>query len=164
MRLYGRVEHVEQVHGPVVGVGIVLHHFHGFQLFQPGFLGDLVFAFVGIVLQVPDIRDVAYIAYFVFEVLQVADCYRVKTMMISNGMLLDDEVCRWMTADQSLWRYLVSFDGSTKTTLEAIRRGANFEKIVENVTNTIIANIRNHTTQRAYKRLLCSGLDCMNRK
>ena len=69
------------------------------------------------------------------DVLQVAHRHRLKTMMVSNGMLLSDEVCRWMTADQSLASYVLSFDGSTKKTLEQIRRGAKYEKIVENVAN-----------------------------
>jgi MoaA/NifB/PqqE/SkfB family radical SAM enzyme len=69
------------------------------------------------------------------DALRLAARYRVKTIMVSNAMLLSDEVCRWMTSDGSLRSYLVSFDASTKASLERIRRGARFEKIIENVTN-----------------------------
>lgn len=69
------------------------------------------------------------------DALRLADRYRLKTRMVSNGMLLSDEICRWMTDDQILRNYYLSFDGSTKTTLERIRRGAKFEQIIENVTN-----------------------------
>ncbi|NQU19852.1 MAG: radical SAM protein [Candidatus Nealsonbacteria bacterium] len=69
------------------------------------------------------------------DALRLANRHRVKTLMVSNGMLLEDEVCRWMTADQSLRNYYLSFDGSTRETVERIRRGASFDRIVENVTN-----------------------------
>jgi MoaA/NifB/PqqE/SkfB family radical SAM enzyme len=69
------------------------------------------------------------------DALRLAGRYRLKTVMVSNGMLLSDEVCRWITADRSLTSYLLSFDGSTKASLERIRRGAKFDKIIENVMN-----------------------------
>jgi radical SAM protein with 4Fe4S-binding SPASM domain len=68
------------------------------------------------------------------EVLQIAHDYGVRTLMVSNGMLMKEDVREWMVEDQTLGQYLVSFDGSTKEVLEKIRRGARFETIVENVT------------------------------
>ncbi len=67
------------------------------------------------------------------EALQLADRHRLLTVMVSNGMLLDKEKCEWIVADQSLKQYFVSFDGATKESLEGIRRGAKFDKIIDNV-------------------------------
>ncbi len=69
------------------------------------------------------------------DALRLADSYRIKTRMVSNGMLLSDEISQWMTAEQTLRYYYLSFDGSTKSTLEKIRRGAKFERIIENIGN-----------------------------
>ena len=70
-------QHVELVHGGVVAVGVVLRHLHGFQLFQTGFLCNLVLAFVGVVLQVSHVGYVAHVAHLVAKVLQVAE-YHVE--------------------------------------------------------------------------------------
>ena len=43
---------VQGAHGIVESVGVVLCHFHGFQLLQTCLLRNLVLALVGIVLQV----------------------------------------------------------------------------------------------------------------
>ena len=41
----------------MVAVDVVLCHFHRFQLFEAGFLGDFILAAVGVMLEVADIRD-----------------------------------------------------------------------------------------------------------
>ena len=71
VRLYRRRQHVEQLHVAVVTVGVVLHHLHRLQLLQPCFLGYLVLALIGIVLQVPHVGDVAHITHLITKVLQV---------------------------------------------------------------------------------------------
>ncbi len=63
---------VEGVHGAVVTVEVILHHFHGFELLDACFLCDLVLAFVGVVLKVAHIGDVADVAHFVAEMGEVA--------------------------------------------------------------------------------------------
>ena len=57
----------------MVAVGIVLCHFHGLEVFEAGFLGDFVLAFVGIVFQVAHVSDVTNIAHFVAEVFQISE-------------------------------------------------------------------------------------------
>ena len=64
-------EHVEPGHGVVVAVEIVLHHFHRLKLLEACLFCNLVLAFVGIVLQMPHIGDVAHIAHLVAEVGEV---------------------------------------------------------------------------------------------
>ena len=66
-------QHAQSVHRLMVAVGVVLCHLHGFQLLQTGLLGYLVLTLVGIVLQVAYIGDVAHIAYFVADMLQIAE-------------------------------------------------------------------------------------------
>jgi len=80
------------------------------------------------------------------DVLRIASDYGVKTLMVSNGMLLKEDVREWLVADQTLGIYYVSLDGSTKEVLERIRRGARFETIVENVTE--FSRLRNAARKR----------------
>ena len=65
-------QHVEPLHGLVVAGEVVLHHFHRLELFETGFLGDLVLAVVGVVLEVAYVSDVADVAHLVAQVHQIA--------------------------------------------------------------------------------------------
>ena len=40
-----------------------MHYFHRFQLFQFGFLGDLVFSFIRIIHEVTHVCDIADVSY-----------------------------------------------------------------------------------------------------
>lgn len=71
--LNARGQHVERLHGFVVTVEVMLHHLHRFQLFEPRFLGYLVFAFIGVVLQVPHVGDVSHVANFISQMCEVAE-------------------------------------------------------------------------------------------
>jgi MoaA/NifB/PqqE/SkfB family radical SAM enzyme len=67
------------------------------------------------------------------EALQLAQRYRTLAQMISNGTLLNRETAQWLVDDQSLQELLISFDGARKETVERIRRGANYENILDNI-------------------------------
>lgn len=67
------------------------------------------------------------------EALLVAKRYRVETGIVSNGTLISEDISSWLVKDQSLDIYLLSFDGVTKKTLESIRKGANYERIIANI-------------------------------
>ena len=58
-------KHVERLHVVVVVVEIMLHHFHRFETFETRFLGDLVFARIGVMLEMAHVGDVAHIAHLV---------------------------------------------------------------------------------------------------
>ena len=73
LRLNAWAQHVQRIHGLVVAVGVILRHLHRFQLFQARFLGNLVLALICIVLQVAYIGDIAYVAYFISQMLQVTE-------------------------------------------------------------------------------------------
>ena len=60
----------EQAHRFVVALGVVLDYLHRLQLLQPCLLRNLVLTLVGIVLQMPHVRNVADIADLVTEVFQ----------------------------------------------------------------------------------------------
>ena len=44
---------------------VVLHHFHRLELLKASLLSDLVLSLICVVLEMPDISDVAYIAHLV---------------------------------------------------------------------------------------------------
>ncbi len=67
------------------------------------------------------------------EALKLAIDYGCHTTVTTNGMLLNPNVAEWLVKDQSLRKMWVSFDGATKPTLERLRRGANYDRIVSNV-------------------------------
>ncbi len=54
----------------MVAQGVGLDDLHGLKLFQPGFLGDLVFSRVGIVLQMAHVGDVPYVADLVSQLFE----------------------------------------------------------------------------------------------
>lgn len=62
----------------MIVVEVVLHYFHGLELFEASFLCNFVFAVVRIVFQVSDVGDIAHIANFVPKVAQVAQ-YDIKS-------------------------------------------------------------------------------------
>lgn len=67
------------------------------------------------------------------DALRLARDHRTLVTMTSNGMLLNEETAQWLVADQSLHELCISFDGARKETLERIRRGARYEKILGNL-------------------------------
>lgn len=66
-RFDGRGQVAQKAHHPVEILGVALDDLHRFECLQTGFLGDLVLALVGIVLQVSGIGDVAHIAHLVTQ-------------------------------------------------------------------------------------------------
>ena len=59
---YGRRGHVQPGHRQMVSDSVFLGDFHRFYLLETGFLGYLVLAFVGIVLQMSNVRNIPDIA------------------------------------------------------------------------------------------------------
>ena len=67
-----RRKHVQGAHRVVVTAGIILRDLHRLELLETGFLGDLVLALVGIVLEVADVGDVAHVAHLIARRFQIA--------------------------------------------------------------------------------------------
>ena len=72
MRLNRRRQHVQRRHITMVAVCIILHHLHRLELLETGFLSNLIFAFIRIVLKVTHIGDVAHVPHFITQLHQVA--------------------------------------------------------------------------------------------
>ena len=53
--------------------------------------------------------------------------------ILTNGMLLTPEMAERMVVESPVWSVNVSFDGATAATFEDIRRGANFDQVLDNV-------------------------------
>ncbi len=67
------------------------------------------------------------------DALRLAKEHRCMTTMTSNGMLLTRQAADWVVSDQSLHELCISFDGATAQTLERIRVGAKYERILSNI-------------------------------
>ncbi|MFA5193049.1 MAG: radical SAM protein [Verrucomicrobiia bacterium] len=67
------------------------------------------------------------------EALKLAQENRTQTIVVSNGMLINRKTAEWLVESQSLHNLRISFDGSTKQTLERIRVGASYESILANM-------------------------------
>ena len=44
---------------------VVLHHFHRLELLKASLLSDLILSLICVVLEMPDVSDVTYIAHLV---------------------------------------------------------------------------------------------------
>ncbi len=73
MRLDRRTQHIELVHRLMVSDSVILCNFHRLEVFQTGFLCNLILAFVGIVLKVTHVGNVAHIAHLVTEMFQITE-------------------------------------------------------------------------------------------
>ena len=73
MRFDAGRQHIQGLHGRMETVRVVLCHLHRLQLLQTSLLGNFIFAFVGIVLQMPHIRNITHIAYLITDMLQVTE-------------------------------------------------------------------------------------------
>jgi MoaA/NifB/PqqE/SkfB family radical SAM enzyme len=66
------------------------------------------------------------------EFLGICREYRIRTRILTNGMALDRAVGE-MLLRRRVWHLGISFDAATPATLASIRKGADFERILQNV-------------------------------
>jgi len=74
-----------------------------------------------------------------FELLKLMRQSQLETHLITNGMLLNPEIIT--TLKKLGVRVMISIDGATKATFEAIRGGANFETVIKSAENCAKAGI-----------------------
>lgn len=67
-----------------------------------------------------------------FKMVEYAHSRGVRVYTFSNATLIDKEMSQKI-AKSNLEKLIISFDGANKETYEKIRKGANFEKILENL-------------------------------
>ena len=68
-------KYVQCLHGFMIPVQVVLHYFHGFQLFQTGFLGNLIFAFICVMFQVAYVGNVTHVSHFITQPGEITEEY-----------------------------------------------------------------------------------------
>ena len=68
-------KYVQCLHGFMIPVQVVLHYFHGFQLFQTGFLGNLIFAFICVMFQVAYVGNVTHVSHFITQPGEITEKY-----------------------------------------------------------------------------------------
>jgi MoaA/NifB/PqqE/SkfB family radical SAM enzyme len=71
----------------------------------------------------------------IYEMLEIAEKFGVKNEMYTNGTLLSDKMIDHLIP--SLGVLTFSFDGPDKNTYETIRRGADYDEVVENIKKLI---------------------------
>lgn len=67
------------------------------------------------------------------DFLRICKERKVFINIVSNGMLLSERICKELIGNDFLRTFSFSFDAFKKETLESIRRGADYNKIVENM-------------------------------
>jgi len=75
--------------------------------------------------------------------LQVCKDYDVNTYVLSNGMLLTQEIIEQIVKSGLIDSLGISFDGADKKTVEGIRTGVNHEKVLENI-RSIVESKKRH--------------------
>jgi radical SAM protein with 4Fe4S-binding SPASM domain len=65
----------------------------------------------------------------IFRLLEQVKSYGLEVFLITNGMLLSNEVVARLK--HLAVRVMISIDGASKTTYESIRHGASFEKVLD---------------------------------
>ena len=73
VRLDAGGQYVQRIHGLMVAVQVILYYFHRLQLLEACLFGYLVFAFVGVVLEVAYVGDVAYVAHLITQMGKVTE-------------------------------------------------------------------------------------------
>ncbi len=67
------------------------------------------------------------------EFLKICKKYNIAVGLVTNGSFLDEKLCRFLIKDTSLYNVGISFDGARKETVESIRRGVDYDKVVESM-------------------------------
>jgi len=67
------------------------------------------------------------------EFLSICRESRVMVNITSNGTLLSEAICKKLIENDSIMSFNFSFDGAKKGTVESIRRGIDYQKVVDNM-------------------------------
>lgn len=81
----------------------------------------------------PTVMGEPFLTSFFPEFVQQVTNYGVKMNIVTNGMLLTKHISESIMPH--LFNLTISFEGANRKTFEAIRVGASFERIVDNVIN-----------------------------
>lgn len=67
------------------------------------------------------------------EFLSICRKSKVFVVIVSNGTLLTEEICKEILLNGYIESFSFSFDGARKETVESIRRGIDYQKVVDNM-------------------------------
>ena len=67
------------------------------------------------------------------EFLSIDSNYKIDTRILSNGTLLSEEICKKIMKNKHIKEFGFSLDGSRKETVESIRKGIDYQKVVANI-------------------------------
>ena len=67
------------------------------------------------------------------EFLSICKNYKVPVSITSNGTLLSEAICTSLVKNNYATKFNFSFDGIKKQTVESIRRGINYQKVIDNM-------------------------------
>ena len=67
------------------------------------------------------------------EFLEICKRYKILTVVVSNGTVLSESICKELMRNDHLETFSFSFDGARKETVESIRRGVDYEQVVNNI-------------------------------
>lgn len=67
------------------------------------------------------------------EFLAICKRRKISNLITTNGMLLDAEIIRAIVRDSRVAEVRFSFDGATRATVERIRRGVSYDRVVSNM-------------------------------
>jgi len=76
------------------------------------------------------------------EFLEICGRYKVFINITSNGTLLTEGICQRLITNRYLKAFSFSFDGAKQETVEAIRRGIDYQKVIDNM--RLMADLKKH--------------------
>ena len=100
-------KHTELCHRLVEAIGVVLRHFHWFELLEACLLCNLVFALVGIMFEVAHIGNVTHIAHLVTLMLKVAE----KEVKSNCGARMSQVCVTIYRRSANIHTYMARIDG-----------------------------------------------------
>jgi len=81
------------------------------------------------------------------EFLSICKRYKILINIVSNGTLLSEPICRELIENGRIRRFSFSFDGIKRETVESIRRGINYQKVIDNM--CLMAGLKSKNKQRS---------------
>jgi radical SAM protein with 4Fe4S-binding SPASM domain len=78
------------------------------------------------------------------EMLLTASRFPAETEVCTNGMLLDDEIARFLV-EKKIHLLTISMDGATPKTVESIRSGLDFNRVMANIQNINRWKLHHHS-------------------
>jgi radical SAM protein with 4Fe4S-binding SPASM domain len=78
-----------------------------------------------------------YLHKNLIDLLRIARKYKISTFVLSNGMLVREDIIRTIIQEELISRHGFSVDGITASTVEALRVNAKLDLILENIATLI---------------------------